>query len=214
MKKILMIAVALICVAGFTTAQAQELLIDVKAGTSRASDPGKFGFNSAVEAGIGVNPYFALVAMPGFTWYSWDKGLGITKQDGPLTSELKQSINGYMFPVLAAAKLRIPEFKESVGIVPYVTVGAGYSWLKYAYSTPAYTDTLSISHDKVSGSNTYKGLTWIALAGITYKLGDTNMNLLAEGGYRGAKLKKGDYEVDMSGFVANVGVNFAIGEAE
>ncbi|MGL4370260.1 MAG: outer membrane beta-barrel protein, partial [Spirochaetota bacterium] len=207
----MMIAAALCCIAGFTAAQAQEMLVDVKAGTSYAKDPEKFGFNSAVEAGVGINPYFALVAMPGFTWFSWDQGTGVTKTEGVLTSELKESVDGYMFPVLVAAKLRLPDFKESLGIVPYVTVGVGYSWLKYSYSTPEYTDENGYSHEKLSDDMTFKGLTWLVLAGIAYKLGDSNMSVLLEGGYRGAKLEKDDFEVDMSGFVVNAGVSFALG---
>ena len=115
-----------------------------------------------------------------------------------------------MFPVLAGAKIKIADAKESIGIVPYLTVGAGYTWMNYSYETPAYTDTSAASHAKDSGSNYYKGFTWMALAGFTYQFPDTNMSMVLEAGYRGAKLKKGDYEVDMSGIVANIGVSFAI----
>jgi hypothetical protein len=38
------------------------------------------------------------------------------------------------------------------------------------------------------------------------------MSLGAEVGYRWMKLKKGNYEVNMSGFLANVGVSFELGE--
>ena len=152
--------------------------------------------------------------MPGFTWFNWDKGLGIYKKDGNLTSELKTTVNGYMFPILAGAKIKIADAKESIGIVPYLTVGACYTWMNYSWSTPAYdtTDTVSVHVEKQSGSSLYKGFTWIALAGFNYQFPDTNMALVVEAGYRGAKLKdEDDFELDMSGIVANIGLSFAIG---
>lgn len=211
MKKVLTSIIAFAFVSMFTAAYAQEFILEAKAGTAYAKDPAKFGFNSAIEAGVGVNKYFELLAMPGFTWFNWDEKLGITKQEGTLTSELKSTVNGYMFPVLAGAKIKIADAKDSIGIVPYVLAGAGYTWMNYSYSTPAYTDTYAISHPKDSGSGLYKGFTWLALAGFSYQFPDTNMSLGLEGGYRGAKLEKGSYTVDMSGWVINVGLSFAIG---
>ena len=213
MKKVLTLAITAFIVSAYSAVQAQEFIFDAKVGGAYATDQEAGGFNSALEAGVGINPYFELLAMPGFTWFNWDKGLGIYKQEGTLTSELKQSVNGYMFPVLAGAKIRIADAKESIGIVPYLTVGAGYTWMNYSYETPAYTTPApaSISVEKESGSSYFKGFTWMALAGFNYQFPDTNMSMVLEAGYRGAKLKKGDYEVDMSGIVANIGVSFAIG---
>lgn len=211
MKHLIVITAAIIALASFGSAQAQEAVFDIKAGTSRASDPGKFGFNASAEAGVSVNPYFSVVAIPGFTWYKWDEGTGDTKREGTIESELKADIDAYCFPLFAAAKLSIPDMKESIGIVPYFTIGAGYMWMKYNLSRPSYTDTTGTYHESESIKSTYKGFAWQAVAGIGYKFPSTNMSLVAECGYRGAKLKKNSYEVDMSGFVASVGLSFAIG---
>ena len=211
MKHLIAITAAIIALASFGSAQAQEAVFDIKGGTARASDPGKFGFNANAEAGVSVNPYFSLVAIPGFTWFKWDKGTGITKREGTINTELKGDIDAYCFPLFGAAKISIPDMKESIGIVPYFTFGAGYMWMKYKYSQPSYTDTLGTYHQSESIKSTYKGFAWQAVAGIGYKFPSTNMSLVAECGYRGAKLKKSSFEVDMSGFVASVGVSFAFG---
>ena len=213
MKKVLTLAITAFIVSAYSAVQAQEFICDAKVGGAYATDQKAGGFNSALEAGVGINPYFELLAMPGFTWFNWDKGLGITKTDqlSGMQSELKASVNGYMFPILAGAKIKIADAKESIGIVPYLTVGAGYTFMKYAYEVPAYYDGID-NNPKETGSSTYKGFTWIALVGINYQFPDTNMSLVVEAGYRGAKLKdKDDFEADMSGIVANVGVSFAIG---
>ena len=214
MKKILTSIMAIAFVSMFSAAYAQEFILDGKLGTAYAKDPAKFGFNAGIEAGVGVNKYLEILAMPGFTWFNWDEKLGITKQEGTLTSELKSTVNGYMFPVLAGAKIKIADAKESIGIVPYILAGAGYTWMNYSYSTPAYTDTYGDSYPKESGSGLYKGFTWLALAGFSYQFPDTNMSLGLEGGYRFAKLDKNSYTVDMSGWVINVGLSFAIGGSQ
>ena len=212
MKKILTLVIAAAALFAYSAAQAQEFILDAKAGTAYSKDPGAFGFNSALELGIGVNPYFEILAMPGFTWFNWDQGLGIMKQDGTLTTELKSSVDGYMFPVLGGFKIRLADAKESIGITPYITGAAGYTWMRYVYSTPEYTPPAStVPVPKKSGRSVYEGFTWTALGGFTYEFPNTGMSLLAEAGYRGAKLEKGSYELDMSGFVANVGVSFAFG---
>jgi len=211
MKKVLTLVISAFIVSAYSAVQAQEFICDGKIGGAYATDQKAGGFNAALEAGVGVNPYFELLAMPGFTWFNWDRKTGETKQVGALTADLKETVNGYMFPVLAGAKIKIADAKESIGIVPYLTLGAGYSWMNYSYETPAYIDSFGDSQVKDSGSEWFKGFTWIALAGFTYEFPGTGMSALVEAGYRGAKLEKSSFEVDMSGFVANVGVSFAIG---
>ncbi|HEY1405857.1 MAG TPA: outer membrane beta-barrel protein [Spirochaetota bacterium] len=210
MKRLTLVITALIAISAISAAHAQEFIFDAKAGVARAKDPAKLGFNANIETGVGVNPYLALLVIPGFTWFSWDKGTGITKTEGPIQSELKANIDAYCYPVFGAAKIRIPDLKESIGIEPYVTVGAGYMWMRYKYSSPAYTDTSGTAHPSSSISSTYKGFAWQAVAGFGYKLPDTSMSLILEGGYRGAKLKKNSFEVDMSGFIASAGVSFSL----
>ena len=212
MKKVLTLVISAFIVSAYSAVQAQEFICDAKVGGAYATDQEAGGFNSALEAGVGVNPYFELLAMPGFTWFNWDKDMGDKEYVGPgITSVKKSSVNAYMFPVLAAAKIKIADAKESIGIIPYLTVGAGYTWMRYAWETPAHNDETNTLIEKQSGTLYFKGFTWLALAGFSYQFPDTNMSMVLEAGYRGAKLKKGDAEVDMSGIVANVGVSFAIG---
>jgi hypothetical protein len=215
MKRITIIACAMFTLAMFGVANAQDFVTEVKAGIAYAKDPKKIGFNSNIELGVGVNPYFELFAKPGFVWFNWDKGLGIQKYEGPgLTSELKQTTNAYCFPVLAGAKIRFANVKESTGILPYISASAGYAYMSYSFKTPAYdTPPSGTPHvNSTSGSQSFKGFTWEALAGAGFLLPDTNMMIIAEVGYRGMKLSNANsYSVDMSGFVANAGVSFSFG---
>jgi hypothetical protein len=208
MMKKLCVAVSTVVMLAFAgSAFAQSAAIDVKAGTAYAKDPKKFGFNVSAAIGGDLNPYFMLFVKPEFSWFKWDQGLGIYQTTGPITEELKSSVNAYAFPLLAGAKIKFADAKESIGIVPYFSGAIGYTWMKYKYKVPAYS---TYAAEEIS--KTYKGLTWETIAGFDYKFEGTNMSLGLEGGYRWMKLKKGNYEVDMSGFLANVGVSFALGE--
>jgi hypothetical protein len=214
MKRIMIVACAVMTLAMFGVANAQDFVAEVKGGVAYAKDPKKIGFNSNIELGAGLNPYFEIFAKPGFVWFSWDSGFNppIYKQDGVLTSELKQTINAYCFPVLAGAKIRFASIKESTGVLPYISVAAGYSYMSYSYNIPAYTSVSSQPVASSSGSQSFSGFTWEALAGAGYQLPDTNMMIILEAGYRGMKLKNANsYAVDMSGFVANAGVSFSFG---
>jgi hypothetical protein len=213
MKK-LCVAVSAIAILAFAgSAFAQNATIGLKVGGAGAKDSEKPGLNTAVALGVKVNPYFELFAKPGFVWFSWDKGLGIQKDEGGgLHSELKKNVDAYCFPLLAGAKINFADAKESIGIVPYVSLGAGYTWMRYKYEIPAYTDLSAVNHAKESNSSTFKGFTWEVLGGFAYPFTGTTMSLDVEGGYRGMKLTKDSAEVNMSGWVANLGVTFTLGE--
>jgi hypothetical protein len=216
MKRITVVTCAVIMFAAFGVANAQDFVTELKAGTAYAKATKSFGFNSNIELGAGVNPYFELFAKPGFVWYKWDHGLGIQKQNGSVTTELKSTENDYCFPVLAGAKIRFANVKESTGVLPYVSIAAGYSWMHDSYKIPSYTDAAtSTSVASISGSNSYKGFTWETLVGVGFLLPDTNMMIAAEVGYRGMKLKDSNsFTADMSGFVANLGVSFSFGGSD
>jgi len=218
MKKITIIACAVFTLAMFGVANAQDFVVGLDAGTAYAKDPKKFGFNSNIELGAGINPYFEIFAKPGFVWFNWDQGLAAQKQVGPgLTSQLTQTVDAYCFPVLAGAKIRFANLKESAGIIPYISVAAGYAWMNYSYKTPAYTSPppSSTPYAAKSGSTSYSGLTYEALAGVGFPLSDTNMTINIEAGYRGMNLKdKNSNAVNMSGFVANLGASFSLGGSD
>jgi hypothetical protein len=82
--------------------------------------------------------------------------------------------------------------------------------MNYSYKTPAYTTTTLVNVASNSGSASFKGLTYEALAGVGFLLSDSNMLLTVEAGYRSMDLKDKDSNaINMSGFVANVGASFS-----
>lgn len=212
MKKFYVAAAVITALAFSAGAFAQTAEFGIKGGGAYSKDAEKFGFNSNLELGVNVNPYFELLAKPGFVWFSWDKGTGEYKTVGTQTAEVKTNNDAYIFPVLAGAKFKIADAKESIGIIPYASAAVGYSWMKYKYDQPAYTDSAtSIAVPANSYKGTFKGLTYEFLGGIEVPFPGTGMSFAAEAGYHGMKLKKDDLEIDMSGFVANVGFSFALG---
>ena len=169
---------------------------DIKLGTAdakAADDYKKFGFNAAVEGGFFLNPYFALSLNPSFTIIRW-KSSGTTSGGALAATAGSTSKNAYLIPVIANAKFFIPESVTGSPVTPYFGGGAGASFMKF-------------------DSNWYKGFVWQVLAGAQYKLPDTNMSVLVEGGWRGQtvsdKIDTVKYEINMSGMFANAGVSFA-----
>jgi hypothetical protein len=211
MKKFYVAAALLAAFAFSAGAFAQSAELGIKGGTAYAKEAEKFGFNSNLEIGVNVNPYFELLAKPGFVWFSWDKGTGAEKKVGTQTAEVKTNNDAYIFPLLAGAKFKIADAKESIGIIPFVSATVGYSWMKYKYDQPAYTDPYGTYVNSQSDKGTFKGLTYEFLGGLDIPLSGTNMSFSAEAGYRGMKLKKDSLEINMSGFVANAGVTFTLG---
>jgi hypothetical protein len=205
MKKIYVAAAVFAALAFSAGAFAQTAEIGLKGGTAYSKDAEKFGFNSNLELGVNVNPYFELLAKPGFVWFSWDNSMGKEPVGGFMT-DVKSNVDAYCFPVLAGAKFKIADAKESIGIVPFASAAVGYTWMKYKYEFPE-TD----NNPKINESWTFKGLTYEFLGGLDIPLSGTGMSFSAEAGYRGMKLKKGSLEVNMSGFVANAGVTFTLG---
>jgi hypothetical protein len=207
MKKLFVAAVVVFAFAG--SAFAQNAGFEMKVGTSYPKDVKKYGLNSSVSLGADLNPFFTIFAKPEFSWFNWDKTLGAGDMPGPLATNLKSSVNAFAFPLLAGAKVKFTDAKDSMGITPYISGAAGYSWMIYKYKVPA-----RIGYPAENMSKTFKGFTWEVLGGFDYPFEGTNMSFGLEGGYRGMKLKKGSYEVDMSGFLVNAGVSFALGETQ
>jgi hypothetical protein len=212
MKKFYVAAAILAAFAFSSGAFAQSAELGIKGGTAYAKEAEKVGFNSNLEIGVNVNPYFELLAKPGFVWFSWDKGTGAEKKVGTQTAEVKTNNDAYIFPLLAGAKFKIADAKESIGIIPFASAAVGYSWMKYKYDQPAFTEASSgIPVAAESYKGTFKGLTYEFLGGFEIPLSGTNMSFSLEAGYRGMKLKKDSAEINMSGFVANGGVTFTLG---
>ncbi|MCP4137839.1 MAG: porin family protein [bacterium] len=179
---------------------AAESNIDLKAGiaypASGDNSPGKVGFDSALSLNIGLDKYFALGVESGFGWLSWKNSVG-TDPFSTVTLSQVTTTNAYTVPALLNARVRFDQ-RDMYGIMPYIAVGAGYSWTFFS---------------RDSGTRTFHGFTWQAMAGCAFRIGeDSNMEILAEAGYRGAAVTdSGSYELDMSGLIAHVGVRFPLG---
>ena len=77
------------------------------------------------------------------------------------------------------------------------------------YSQPEYESSTGATVPSENKTKLFHGLTWQVMFGASYDPGpDSKIEFLAEVGYRGAKLKKDNLEVDMSGFVINLGVRY------
>ncbi|MDY6933834.1 MAG: outer membrane beta-barrel protein [Spirochaetota bacterium] len=187
---------------------------DGKIGTAYATDPEKFGLQLNFAYFADLDPYFVAGIEPGIYWIKWDRKVG-TRPQGEYTADVKADTNAYLFPILLDAQIRLPNLKKKTFVLPYFTIGLGYSLMIYNYEQPTYTDSVTgvtvIAEDK---TKFYSGFTWHFLAGATVKPGsESSIEFLAELGYRGAKLKKGNLEVDMSGFLLNIGVRYPFGKS-
>ena len=185
----------------FSTALfAQTASLDVKGGIQYPKDPDKLGFDSALTFNLGLDKYFTAGVESGFGWLKWkDKEgkVGLGNVSGGIGAAKVETSNLYSLPLLVVGTVRLADMREDYGIMPYITGGAGYSWTWFR--DPDY-------------KTKFDGFTWQAVGGVEIKLGsDSNLAFIIEGGYRGAALENKDkYELDMSGFIARVGVSIPL----
>ncbi len=188
--------------------------LDGKIGTSYATDAEKFGLQLNFAFFNELDPYFVIGVEPGIYWLKWDRKVD-TKKQGLITADVKSDTNIYMIPVLADAQIRLPNLKEKINFLPHLTIGLGYSIMIYDSNQPEYVDYSTgtpVTKRAEEKTKLYSGFTWQMLAGGTFKPGqESKVEFLFELGYRGAKLKKGSLEVDMSGFIINFGVRYPFG---
>ncbi len=208
MKKIIFSSFFLIVF--LTSLFAAEKSLDGKIGTTYATDSEKekFGWHINFAFYNEIDPYFVIGLEPGLFWLHWDKKVGQEIQ-GPVPVDIKADTNTYMIPLLMDAQIRLPNVRDKIHFLPHLTIGIGYSLMIYDYSQPSYTDPSGNLHEAESGTKLYSGFTWQILVGGAFRPGkESNIGFLFELGYRGAKLKKGNLEVDMSGFVINIGIRY------
>jgi len=187
--------------------------LDGKIGAAYGSDADKFGLQLNFAFLTEVDPYFSLGFEPGFYWLQWDNKIG-RKQQGAVTADVKADTNAYIFPLILDAQILLPDLREKYFILPYLTIGLGYSLMIYDYNQPAYIDSATLeTQDSRSDTDFYSGFTWQVIAGAAIKPGQrSRIEFIAEVGYRGVKLKRDNLEIDMSGFLINIGVRYPLTE--
>jgi hypothetical protein len=182
-------------------ASAQQANIGFGLGASYPDAPDTAAFDSSVFASYSVNKFFAIGLESGFGWIKKDYNTGDTVIENTTFTQA-ESINYYTVPLLAAITISIPMGEGESTLVPYVKGAAGYSWTTI---------------DGLADNYTFHGFTWQAMVGFNYDLGSeaNGMKVFLEAGYRGtmieAQINQKQYELDMSGPLAHLGVCFPLG---
>jgi opacity protein-like surface antigen len=211
MKRTLIVLALLALAFSALPALAVERDIQGKLGTGYSSDPAKFGLDLNFQYNWVLDPYFAIGLDSGLYWIRWDRKIG-TKDELGVDVDVKADSNIYMLPVIADAQIRLPVLKDYIFITPYATIGFGYSFMLLTYSQPDFTDSVTNKdYDKERKYKFFTGLTWQLLAGAGYQFKNSKVEFFAEAGYRSAKLKSGDLELDMSGLVMRIGAKYPLG---
>lgn len=196
--------IAILSTASFSA----EKSFDGKIGGGYAFDPEHLGLNLEMTYLWNLDPYFAAGLQTGLFWVKWEETRGKTNI-GATPTDVKASTNAYSVPLLAIAQLRLPNVKEKLNILPYLSVGLGYSAMYIAYSDPAYTDSALNYHPSEKEKKLFGGFTWETVIGAAYSPTGSKIDFLLETGYVGSKLSHGTNSVNMSRFIANAGVRFA-----
>ncbi|MFH0975378.1 MAG: outer membrane beta-barrel protein [Spirochaetota bacterium] len=214
MKKLALILIIPIIIIMSASAFPYAKTMDGKIGTGYASDPEKFGWQLNFAWLADLDPFFALGFEPGFYWATWEKKVS-SVEVGEVGANVKADSDAYIIPVLADAQIRFPNLQSRLHVIPYLTLGLGYSFMILHYATPEYDDSGGQHHDSDTQTKFFHGFTWQLMLGMAYDPGQSSkIKFIAEVGYRGAKLSKGNLEIDMSGVVLNIGVKYPLGESE
>lgn len=211
MKRTLIILALLALAFSALPALAVERDIQGKLGTGYSSDPAKFGLDLNFQYNWVLDPYFVIGLDSGLYWIRWERKIG-TETVGAVDVDVKADSNVYMLPVIADAQIRLPVLKDYIFVTPYATIGFGYSFMLLTYSQPDFTDSVTNKdYDKERKYKFFTGLTYQFLAGAGYQFKNSKVEFFAEAGYRSAKLKSGDLELDMSGLVMRIGAKYPLG---
>ena len=208
-QKLLIITVGLLLLCQTIFAANKE--INGTLGTSYADNPSKYGLDISLHYNWLLDPYFLTGLESGFFWVQWDRKIGV-KQEGSVYVDVKADSNAYTIPIMFNAQVRLPNLQSKLYVVPFATVGFGYSFMILHYSRPDFTDSRTgKTYDSDSITKLFKGLSWELLFGVSLKPAtDSKVDFYAECGYRKLPLKSGDLELDMSGFLLRFGVRYPL----
>jgi opacity protein-like surface antigen len=207
MKKFKVLIASMAVFFAVTGAYAIDSNLDIRAGVAYPYIVNQAAFDAGLNFDLGLDKYFALSFETGFDWVNMKTYKGAGSFTDPTTVTFSDA---YSVPLLVNAKVRF-DMRESIGIMPYVMVGAGYAWT--FHSTGAAMANLK--------TDVYGGFTWQGLIGIAIKFGsDSNINLIIDAGYRGSLVylytsaASSQNALDMSSVFAHIGVSFPLGSTD
>lgn len=200
MKKFLLTLLTIAAVISFANVYAAEQSIDGKIGTAYAKSPDKFGLDIGVDYFYELDPFFSAGIETGMYWMQWKKKLDSDEAASNLGTYPEETFDAFMFPILAVGQVRLPNFKESIGITPYFGGGLGLSIMSYSY----------YNGDK-DVVDLFSGFTWMINAGVAYSPSSSSqIEFIGEVSYRGASLTHENRTTDMSGIKLNAGIRFKL----
>ena len=211
MKRIIKYTVLAAALFSIAPAFAFENSLDGKIGGAWAFDPSKGGFNINASYLWALDPFFAAGAETGLFWIKWDQQRG-RELTGQSSANIKATTNAYSIPVLAVAQVRLPNVKEKISVLPYISIGLGYSFMPLTYSDPAYTDASLVNHKAQDKFYFHTGFTWKIAVGGAYTPSGSSIAFLGETGYIGSHLYSGNKDRNMSRMFIDLGVRFTFGK--
>lgn len=209
MKRILMCAAAAVLFS-FSSAFAVESNFDGKLGGAWAFDPAMPGLDVGANYQWILDPFFSAGVESGLFWIRWDQQRK-TEVTGQSNASVKATTNAYSIPVLATAQIRLPNVKEKINVLPYLSIGLGYSFMPLTYSDPSYTDVSGNFHSAKDSFKFHTGFTWKIAAGAAYTPEGSRIAFLGETGFIGAHLYSGNTDRNMSRMFIDLGVRFSLG---
>lgn len=210
MKRILMCAAAAVLFS-FSPVFAAESNFDGKLGGAWAFDPAMPGLDVGANYQWVLDPFFSAGVESGLFWIQWDQQRG-KEITGQSAADIKATTNAYVIPVLATAQIRLPNVKEKINVLPYLSIGLGYSFMPLTYSDPSYYDTAtSTSYKAKDRFFFHTGFTWKIAAGAAYTPEGSRIAFIGETGFIGAHLYSGNKDRNMSRMFIDFGVRFTLG---
>ena len=171
----------------------------LKVGTGYAKDPGKFGLDVSLNYIYNIDPVFVFGFEGDFFWINWKSKLQDINIQGAGGS-VNAKTDLYTIPLFANAQVRLPFLRNKIYVEPAFTIGIGYAFMILDYSS-----------DDNNGTKLYSGLALQGFASAYYKmLRESAVDFVLDLGYRRLPLDKGKTRIDMSGFIARLGVKFYI----
>ena len=211
MKRPVLCLIFAAVIASAVPLSAMETNFDGKIGGGYAFYPNMPGFDLSADYLWVLDPFFSAGAESGLFWVQWEEKRG-KELVGQSNSSLKASTNAFAVPVMGIAQVRLPNLKEKISVLPYLTVGLGYTFMPLTYSDPEYTDSSSVTHKAQNKFYLYHGFTWKVIVGGAFTPAGSNIAFIGETGIVGSTLSHGNSNIGMTRMIVNAGVRFTFGK--